>query len=68
MKISLPGRPGKVHRGLFQYVTLLRDALEFSFQVPHFFRLRIDGLALFLWQAVLLGPGIQAVNADLVAL
>ena len=63
LRCTLPGRLGKVHLGLFQYVTLLRDALELGLQALHLVGLGIDGLALRLGHAIALRPGVQVVDA-----
>jgi len=63
LRCTLPGRLGKVHRGLFQDVTFLRDVIELGLQAPHLFGLGIDDLALRLGYAIALRPGVQTVDA-----
>ena len=54
MSANLPGRLGKVHRGFFQDVALLRDALQLGLRAAHFNRLGIHHLALLFRHTVAL--------------
>jgi hypothetical protein len=64
MKAYLTGRLGKVHRGLFQYVALLGNALQFSLQSQHLVRLSILCFALDFGHAIPLCPPIDTVDTD----
>ena len=46
LALAVPGRLGKVPRGLFQDIALLCDALQFGLQSPHLVRLDVLGLTL----------------------